>query len=126
MSQGRSYSEAVAAQIDEEVKRMLADAYSRCEAILRDQRTQLETVARYLLDHETMEQEAFYAVFGETPPGPAGRDLIPAPPGSPGGVFFPPPGETTPRRSEKHKAAGNFSRLPGKITKGGRLSITDK
>ena len=70
MSQGRSYSEAVAAQIDEEVKRMLADAYSRCEAILRDQRTQLETVARYLLDHETMEQEAFYAVFGETPPVP--------------------------------------------------------
>ena len=68
MTQGRSYSEAVAAQIDEEVKRMLAEAYSRCENILRDQRDHLDTVANYLLEHETMEQEDFYAVFGEEPP----------------------------------------------------------
>ena len=38
MTQGRSYSEAVAAQIDEEVKRMLAEAYSRCESILQGHR----------------------------------------------------------------------------------------
>ena len=68
MTQGRSYSEAVAAQIDEEVKRMLAEAYSRCENILRDQRDHLDAVANYLLEHETMEQEDFYAVFGEEPP----------------------------------------------------------
>ena len=66
MSQGRSYSEAVAAQIDEEVKQVVNRAYERCEEILRANREALETVARYLLDHETMEREAFLAVFGES------------------------------------------------------------
>ena len=70
MTQGRSYSEAVAAQIDEEVKAVVARAYQRCQTILEASRDKLDTVARYLLEHETMDQEAFYAVFGETPPAP--------------------------------------------------------
>jgi cell division protease FtsH len=67
MSQGRSYSEQVAAEIDEEVKATVAQAYSRCEEILRARRDKLEEVARYLLDHETMDRAAFLAVFGEAP-----------------------------------------------------------
>ncbi len=66
MTQGRSYSEAVAAQIDREVQRVVGNAYDRCEEILREQREALETVARYLLEHETMERSEFLAVFGET------------------------------------------------------------
>ena len=66
MTQGRSYSEAVAAQIDEEVKDVVAKAYARCQTILEASRDKLETVARYLLEHETMDQEAFLAVFGES------------------------------------------------------------
>ncbi len=65
MSQGRSYSEAVAAQIDNEVKALIAASYDRCEAILRQQREQLDTVAKYLLENETMERDAFLAVFGD-------------------------------------------------------------
>ena len=68
MTQSRSYSEAVAAQIDEEVQRIVGEAYARCETILTQQRDQLETVARYLLEHETMEREAFLAVFQEPEP----------------------------------------------------------
>ena len=68
MTQGRSYSEAVAAQIDQEVQRLVADAYGRCEQILRDNRGKLEAVASYLLEHETMEREAFLEVFGEKAP----------------------------------------------------------
>lgn len=68
MSQGRSYSEEVAAQIDEEVKAIIAAAYTRCEGILQTYRAQLETVARYLLEHETMERDVFLSVFGETVP----------------------------------------------------------
>ena len=67
MTQGRSYSEAVAAQIDQEVQNVVAQAYSRCQTILEQQRDALETVARYLLEHETMDQAAFLAVFGEQP-----------------------------------------------------------
>ena len=63
MSQGRSYSEAVAAQIDSEVHAVISAAYNRCETILQEQRDKLEAVAKYLLENETMEREAFLAVF---------------------------------------------------------------
>ena len=65
MTQGRSYSEAVAAQIDREVQRVVGNAYDRCEEILKEQRQALDTVAKYLLEHETMERAEFLAVFGE-------------------------------------------------------------
>ena len=63
MGQGRSYSEAVAAQIDEEVKNIVGAAYDRCEKLLTENKTALDAVAAYLLEHETMEREAFLAVF---------------------------------------------------------------
>jgi cell division protease FtsH len=66
MTQGRSYSEQVAAEIDEEVKSVVGRAFSRCEEILKANRDKLETVARYLLEHETMDRAAFLCVFGET------------------------------------------------------------
>ena len=70
MSQGRSYSEAVASQIDEEVRRVVDEACRRCEELLTERRTQLENVAKYLLEHETMERDAFLSVVegtGEAP-----------------------------------------------------------
>ena len=66
MSQGRAYSETVAAEIDAEVQAIIAESRSRCEAILTEQRDKLETVAQYLLTHETMERADFLAVFGES------------------------------------------------------------
>ena len=63
MSQGRSYSEAVAAQIDEEVRRLVDEASRRCEDILREKRQVLDAVAAYLLENETMEREAFLRVY---------------------------------------------------------------
>ena len=66
MSQGRAYSETVAAEIDAEVQAIIAESRSRCEAILTGQRDTLETVAQYLLAHETMERADFLAVFGES------------------------------------------------------------
>ena len=71
MGQGRSYSEAVAAEIDGEVQRIVGEAYARCEEILTAGRDKLEAVAQYLLAHETMEQDAFLAVFREEPPAEA-------------------------------------------------------
>ena len=66
MSQSRSYSETVAAEIDAEVQAIIAESRGRCEAILTEQRDKLEAVAQYLLAHETMERADFLAVFGET------------------------------------------------------------
>ena len=66
MGQSRGYSEAVAAQIDEEVKAVVGAAYQRCEDILSSHRKQLDAVANYLLEHETMEREDFLKVFEES------------------------------------------------------------
>ena len=74
MGHSRGYSEAVAAQIDEEVRALVDGAYSRCQEILTAQRDKLDAVAHYLLEHETMEREAFLAVFGETAPAETGAD----------------------------------------------------
>lgn len=63
MSQARSYSEEVAAQIDEEVRQIVSAGYARCEEILRQQRDQLELTAQYLLINETMEADLFEKVF---------------------------------------------------------------
>ena len=68
MGHSRGYSEAVAAQIDQEVKSMMDGAYSRCRDLLEAHRPQLEAVAEYLLEHETMERDAFLKVFGEEAP----------------------------------------------------------
>ena len=63
MAQAKSYSEEVAAVIDEEVRTLIDRAYADCEHILTRCRRELEITARYLLDHETMEGEVFAKVF---------------------------------------------------------------
>ena len=65
MAQTRSYSEAVAAQIDQEVKDIVERAYRRCEEILTAYRKELELTARYLLEHETMDAATFEKVFAQ-------------------------------------------------------------
>ena len=70
MAQTRTYSEQMAALIDEEVKRIIDEAYARCESILNANRDKLTAVAGFLLENETMDAEAFEAIF--TPSGKEG------------------------------------------------------
>ena len=65
MGHSRSYSEAMAQRIDEEVKAIIDRAYDRCETLLKDHRAQLDAVAAYLLEHETMEREEFLRIMEE-------------------------------------------------------------
>ena len=67
MAQARTYSEEVAAQIDQEVKHIIEQAHARCRDILSQHRHELDITARYLLDHETMDAQTFDHVF--TQPG---------------------------------------------------------
>ena len=64
MAQAKSYSEEVAAQIDGEVKAIIDAGYRRCQQVLEQHRQQMEAVAAYLLEHETMSGEDFAAVMG--------------------------------------------------------------
>ena len=73
MAQQRTYSEKVAAEIDDEIKAIIDSCAARCEEILRAHLPQLHAVAAYLLEHETMEADAFAAVFDA-----AGKEDAPA------------------------------------------------
>ena len=57
----KSYSEAVAATIDEEVKILIDKAYAHCRQILEDNSEKLHAVVDYLLAHESMTGEQFAA-----------------------------------------------------------------
>ena len=59
----RNYSEEVAESIDREVRSLVDEAYGRAREILRSHRNKLDEVAHYLLDNETMDEQAFQAVF---------------------------------------------------------------
>ncbi|MCD7946830.1 MAG: ATP-dependent zinc metalloprotease FtsH [Oscillospiraceae bacterium] len=63
MAQAKNYSEEIAAVIDEEVKKIIDAAYARCEQILVHRRKELDIVAHYLLEQETMDAETFEKVF---------------------------------------------------------------
>ncbi|MCC7451793.1 MAG: ATP-dependent zinc metalloprotease FtsH [Anaerolineae bacterium] len=69
ISEQRDYSEAVAQIIDEEVKKIVDEAYVRCKAILTENRDKLELVAQRLLEVETIDYEEFLQLLGE--PGSA-------------------------------------------------------
>ncbi|MGC8780987.1 MAG: ATP-dependent zinc metalloprotease FtsH, partial [Anaerolineae bacterium] len=59
----RNYSEEVAEAIDREVRALVDEAYGRAREIIRTYRHKLDEVARYLLEHETMDEQAFQAMF---------------------------------------------------------------
>jgi len=59
----KSYSEKFAGTIDDEVKVLVDRAYAHCEQLLRDNEGKLREVAQYLLEHETMEADAFEALY---------------------------------------------------------------
>ena len=57
----KSYSESVAATIDEEVKLLIDKAYAHCKQILEENAEKLHEVVAYLLEHESMSGEQFAA-----------------------------------------------------------------
>ena len=63
MGHTRPYSEKIAAEMDDEIQKILADGYARCTEILKRQQEKLEAVASFLLEHETMTAEEFESVF---------------------------------------------------------------
>ena len=65
MAQAKPYSEQTAALIDQEVKALLDGAYAKCREILQRDRDKLETVAQFLLEHETMDAAQFKLVYDD-------------------------------------------------------------
>ncbi len=68
ISEQRDYSEAVAEKIDQEVRRLVEEAYDRARNLLHQYREQLDAVAKKLLEAESITREEFEAIF--PPPFP--------------------------------------------------------
>jgi len=63
MGHTSSYSEAVLAAVDQEVRSIIERAMTDCTRRLEEHRKELASVAAFLLEHETMSSEEFEAVF---------------------------------------------------------------
>ncbi len=68
ISEQRDYSEAVAEQIDHEVRKLVDDSYKQALTILKKYRKELDAVANKLLEVETLSREEFEKIF--PPPFP--------------------------------------------------------
>ncbi|HEY0409413.1 MAG TPA: ATP-dependent zinc metalloprotease FtsH [Candidatus Dormibacteraeota bacterium] len=73
-SLGRDHSERMAWAVDEEVERLIAEAEQRARQTLVEYRDALESVARRLLEVETMEASEMAALVIANPPSIGGSD----------------------------------------------------
>ena len=69
ISEQRDYSEAVAEQIDREVRKIVEDAYKQAKSLVKKYRKQLDIIAKKLLEVESINREEFEQLF----PSPLGK-----------------------------------------------------
>jgi cell division protease FtsH len=74
----RDCSEQTAREIDQEVKKLLDQAYNEAKAILSDHRRQLDLVAGELLERETLDGKSFRRLLQQEAPAPEGVSAPPA------------------------------------------------
>jgi cell division protease FtsH len=67
LAQGRNYSEATAARIDQEVQRLLTERHAYAQQLLMEARESLERLAQALLQEETLGQAALVRLLGPRP-----------------------------------------------------------
>jgi cell division protease FtsH len=76
ISEQRDYSEAVAEQIDREVRRLVNEAYIKARELLNQYRDKLDAVAEKLLEVETLSRDEFEAIFPPPVPKSSGVPMI--------------------------------------------------
>ncbi|MCH8987081.1 cell division protein FtsH, partial [Patescibacteria group bacterium] len=60
----QNYSDKVAAEIDAEISLLIEDAQKTAEKIIKQKRKTLDTIAKVLLEKETIEREEFEKIVG--------------------------------------------------------------
>ena len=82
ISEQRDYSEKVAEEIDEEVRRIIDKAYHTAKQVLTEHRDKLEDVVQRLLEQETIEGDDLTSLL-QAPVGQAPKREPPTPPAEP-------------------------------------------
>jgi cell division protease FtsH len=79
-SPGKNYSEEKAAEIDNEVSRVIEEAHQRVRKILSEKRGVLEKLAKLLLEKEVIQGEELRRMLGKEEPfqAPPGKEFAPA------------------------------------------------
>lgn len=72
----KPYSDETARIIDEEVKKIIDNAYSRTISLLNDKRDELESIAKELLDKEVIFKEDVVRLIGERPYGDSKESAV--------------------------------------------------
>jgi cell division protease FtsH len=75
ISEQRDYSEAIAQQIDKEVRRIVNEAYATAKSIVNEYRDKLDTVAQRLIEVETLTREEFEEIFPTPVPKTSGTPI---------------------------------------------------
>jgi len=76
ISEQRDYSEAVAEQIDQEVRRLVDQSYQNARQILAEYRDRLDAVAQKLLEVETISREEFEKIYPPPVPKKSGTPTL--------------------------------------------------
>lgn len=63
LGRGKNYSEEIAAEIDNEMRQIIGDAYNKAEKLLNDNIDKLHGVAKALLEKETLGAKEFESIF---------------------------------------------------------------
>jgi len=62
-----NYSEEIAFLVDQEVRRLIDDAYQEAKRVITNQRERLDVIARILIDRETVDKEELTRLLEEDP-----------------------------------------------------------
>ncbi|MCK9218420.1 MAG: ATP-dependent zinc metalloprotease FtsH [Bacteroidales bacterium] len=91
----KPYSEKTAEIIDQEVRKIVEEAYVRAKKLLSENRDKVEKLANFLLDREVIFREDLETIFGKRPWDPDEEKTLPAPqPELPANTNNPAPEET--------------------------------
>ncbi len=66
-SSSRNFSEKIAAQIDDEIHRIVTNGYKLAEKIISEHMNEMNFIAEYLVANEVMDADQFLAVFEDEP-----------------------------------------------------------
>lgn len=111
ISHSRNYSEATAQKIDDEVKRLIDEAYATATRLITDNRDKLDAIAKALLEYETLDRHHIDEImeFGELKNPPS----TPTPPDLPSGTEE----DSKPKKRETEEEKGDD--FPGEFAPAG-------
>ena len=102
ITEQRDYSEHVAEEIDEEVRRVIDEAHQACFAVLTEHRDKLDELANTLIEVETLEGDDLRRLLGPAE-GRTMPDDEPAP-SAPAAAAEPPPSDSSAGDDEEEPA----------------------